>query len=343
MLSAFSMPRTRVPDDEGGGHVDAEFADVLFGRYDLKQHSASTPDQIEAFVAHFIEKWAEVDGGDIPEMVGVRSMMESQDQRLVDVWRRLDVARGLHVKIASVPGLSNPFVITQQDRPPLIVMCLGIWGLVFECLLGLLTYVDAPAGDDRGLDFVMRAMNAWVCADPSLSNDPERVQAFSVLDLQNTTIAVGMAHCALTWAFFHEVAHIRLGHVHHGTRTALSAAAPGIQASIHSYRHDRELEADRAGVDALLDLMKDEQDIRRTLEFGPAGDHAASILFDIMDLAYRLHPTHDRRISPTHPPPRERSKRLLEYAGTRYSSDGAGFYAEWRRILDFCQERLLLD
>jgi hypothetical protein len=315
--------------------VGPQTAEFLFRLYGLSESVKNTEAQTTEFINRFSEAWTRGGHQDAPTMEGVRTMMEDFDERLITVWHRPRSA-GVHaVRITSVPGVSNPFVITRDGARPLIVMCVGLWSLVFEFLLGMLTYADDPPGSDRGLAFAKRALSAWVNSEPALSPRAPEIQQLSVLDLQNTATAVGMATGALTWAYFHEVTHIERRHVRSGSRVLRSAAEPGVELTVPSYQHGMELEADRGGLDGVLELMSEEIEIRKTVEFGPMVDHAASILFDIMDIAYRLHPESDRRISPTHPSPAARAHHLREYGSSRFSSEGMDFYEYWRDLLNF--------
>ena len=119
--------------------------------------------------------------------------------------------------------------------------------------------------------------------------------------------------------------HIAEGHLGH--RTQLLHATPGGEAlaELRSYSHQLELDADAFGMDRYLELLVHEAELRRNFEIGRQADHAPIMGFELMNLAYRLHPQYDRRSSQSHPAPLDHAVGLHQHAAARLSADGREF------------------
>jgi hypothetical protein len=188
-----------------------------------------------------------------------------------------------------------------------------------------------------------RARDAWLENDPALAPPGTLIQDLSTLDQETTTFAVGLSNSVLTWAFYHELGHFRLGHL--GSRTQLLHSTPGeeVVAEMRSYPHQHELEADTFGMDRYLELLVHEAELRREFEIGKQADHAPIMGFELMNLAYRLHPQYDRRSSQSHPAPLDRAAGLRRHAAARLSVEGGEFYAYWSDLLAHVEAGLTSD
>jgi hypothetical protein len=71
----------------------------------------------------------------------------------------------------------------------------------------------------------------------------------------------------------------------------------------------------------------------REFEIGKQADHAPLMAFELMNLAYALHPQNDRRVSQTHPAPLDRAQALRRHGTGRFSTQGEAFYDYWRDLL----------
>ena len=161
----------------------------------------------------------------------------------------------------------------------------------------------------------------------------------ATLDMETGGFGAGLADAAFTWAFLHEMGHYALGHLPVTQR--LLGTAPDGQgtAATLTYDQQNELAADAFGFERYLGLMPYSAEIRKNLRFGPQIDHAPIVVFELMDLAYRLEGAESLLISQTHPAPLTRAKRLLELGSGRFSGEGLDWHAYWaERLAAFRRE-----
>ena len=82
------------------------------------------------------------------------------------------------------------------------------------------------------------------------------------------------------------------------------------------------LAADAFGFQRYLGLIPYSDEIRKNLRFGPQMDHAPIVMFELMDIAYRLERATALLSSSTHPAPLMRANRLMELGSDSLSEEG---------------------
>ena len=305
----------------------------LLRAYRYHVHRPSSPQALGEFVERFSAAWRKHSQDSAPQPTAVLEMMHKRDRVLKQAWTQLLPGDYPPVMIASVLECANPFIVRASGMSPLIVMSEGLAAFAFGMVLTAMLYAHEEHDSQECLTAMRQFMLAWLENDPALAPAGALIQDLSTLDQETTTFAVGLSNSVLTWAFYHELGHFRLGHLGH--RTQLLHATPGGEAlaELRSYSHQLELDADAFGMDRYLELLMHEAELRRNFEIGRQADHAPIMGFELMNLAYRLHPQFDRRGSQSHPAPLDRAAGLHKHAAARLSAEGREFYAYWSDLL----------
>jgi len=299
--------------------------------------SAFTPSKetnVRQFLNHFTELWSRVGDGSVPNVDQVLREMDRRETLLYRLWMMAlrDDAAGDDLPLvaqAPVRATANPLVFKSSLlKRPLVVMAEGFWQFIFGSALGLLVWADTDH-EGQGLALATASAREWLFNQPALGPEGMAAAEASTLDLDTTTLAVGLADSAFTWAFLHEMGHVMLGHLPTAQLVRKMSPDGTGTAGVSAYQPAQELEADRFGYQRLLGLMPLSDQIRRDLNFGPQIDHAPLIAFELLDWAIRLGGRFDLLDSATHPPPLERAANLRIHHASQLSEEGRSFYAYW--------------
>lgn len=311
----------------------------LMRAYQCNLHRAWSPQRTRGFVSRFSASWGNV-GGVVPKAGDVLEMMYKRNDVLRKAWTQYLPGDYPSVVIASVLEFANPFIVRAHGKEPLVVMTEGLTFFILGMVLSSVLYAHEEHEPQDCLAVMRQVMQSWLENDPDRAPSSNKVLQLSTIDQQTTTVAVGLANSVLTWAFFHELGHFRLGHSGHSISRMGSASEGEVVAEVLSYRHQQELEADAYGMDRYLELLVHETELRQEFEIGQEADHAPIIAFELMNLAYELHPHLDRRKSASHPDPLTRAATLRNHADAQLSVGGRRFYNYWRELLAFVKDGL---
>lgn len=298
--------------------------------------AASSEQEVADYVTHLCALWATHGDGQTPDPSAVRSLMNKQEAMLIELWiaaLRNDAGPNEPpiVALAPVTASANPLVLrSRRFKQPVIVMAEGLWSLVSGATLGMLLWADGPDDLEQfGRDMLVGACNAWVRNEPRAGPSGMAIAKAMVVDIETTHFAVGMANACFTWAFLHEMGHIYLGHL--PTDEVVKGLLPDgtAKASLYSYAHRDELEADAFGFERYLGLMALEKDVRRNMPFGPQIDHAPLVLMDLVDMAFRVAGRDDLLKSKSHPTPAIRACAMRDAFASRLSAEGLYWYEYW--------------
>ncbi len=322
---------------------EKQSVNALFNDYGYKMHEPPTPVNSAEFVKEFCRAWRNNDNQSTVQPVEVFDMMARRNRDLERAWTQYLPGDHPSVIITSVVGRANPFIIRNANLSPLIVMSEGLSGFVFGMVMTFMLYAHDRLEPEIALSAMRRFMLAWLTNDPVHTPSGTEIHRFSTIDQEITTFAVGIANCVMTWAYFHELGHLRHGHLNHTTQMIQSASNTNVIAEAHSYSHANEYEADCTGLDMHLDLLRFENELRKDFEIGKQADHAPLMGFELMDIAYQTFPAYDHRISSSHPPPLARSRALHNCGAQRFCEEGVAFYSYWCDLLAYVKTGLQLN
>lgn len=312
----------------------------VLARSGFVSFARSSDADIEGYVQHFSGLWADVDDGFVPDPKEVLRQMDQRESMLYDLWQlalRNDFVNETPPLVAQAPvtRTANPVILRSALlKRPLVVMSEGLWNFVCAAVMGVLHWAEGTGQREAfGVQLFRNAAASWVANDPRIGPNGMDMARGATLDMETGVFGAGIADAVFTWAFLHEMGHFALGHLPVAQRL-LGTAPDGLgTATALTYDQHNELAADAFGFERYLGLMPHADEIRKNLRFGPQIDHAPIVVFELMDLAYRLEGAESLLTSPTHPAPRVRATRLLELGSGRFSEEGHDWYAYWEERL----------
>lgn len=323
-------------------------ARAALARSGFVSFAQSSDADIEGYVQHFSGLWAGVDDGFVPDPKEVLRQMDQRESVLFDLWKlalRNDFAQDTPPLVAQAPvtRTANPVILRSAFlRRPLVVMSEGLWHFVCAAVMGVLHWAEGTGHREAfGLQLFRNAAASWVVNDPHIGPSGMDMARAATLDMETGVFGAGLADAAFTWAFLHEMGHFALGHLPVAEQVLGTAPnGQGIAAAL-TYDQQNELAADAFGFERYLGLMPYSDEIRKNLRFGPQIDHAPVVVFELMDLAYRLEGASALLSSSTHPPPLVRAERIMALGGDRLTDEGRDWYAYWsERLAAFGREVL---
>lgn len=293
-------------------------------------------EDVDRFLERFNTYWSRVGDGFTPDPEEVKRQMDAREGLLYNVWTlalRHDVPAEAVPLVAQAPvaATANPLILkSRRLGQPLVIMSEGFLQFILGGVFGVLLWAEGDAKIEQlGKRLLSKAVEAWLTNDPSLGPAGHDVIEATIVDLDITNFALGVADAAFTWAFLHEMGHLFLGHLPTGERVRHMSADGMDTACTTTYKQHDEVAADIFGYERFLGLMPLSPQIRRTLRFGEQIDHAPIVAFELMDVAYRLGGRVHLLESVTHPAPLVRASRLLEAFEGRLSDAGREWYAYW--------------
>ena len=321
-------------------------ARTALARSGFVSFAGSSDTDIQGYVEHFSRLWSGVDDGFTPDPREVLRQMDEREAQLFDLWRlalRNDPVRESSPAVAQAPVVrtANPVILRSASlKRPLVVMSEGLWNFVCAAVMGVLHWAEGAGEREAfGRELFQNAAASWVANDPRIGPSGMDMARAATFDLETGVFGAGIADAAFTWAFLHEMGHFALGHLPVAERL-LGTTPDGLgRAAALTYDQRNEFEADAFGLDRYLGLMPLSNEIRRTLRFGPQIDHAPLVIFELMDLAYRLVGATSLLDSSTHPPPLARAEHLKALGESRLSAEGREWYDYWsERLAAFRRE-----